>query len=163
MATENLVSIQLSSEELQRAKDAINELKSVLEPMLVTLSAQDRQRFPKMGDGTEPFVEKALDYAEQDPTFMPPYVKAEDMRVDFQAVKDLNSLYRPLLQLVQQLDDSILLSGSEAYTAALAYYNSVKLASRLNVAGSKSIYNDLRGRFERSASNGSNGNGSNGQ
>lgn len=148
MATENLVSIQLSAEDLQRAQAAIGELKAVLEPFLISLSAEDRQRFPKMGDGTEPFVEKTLDYAGRNPEFMPPYMNADALQIDYQAVKDLNTLYRPLRQLLNQLDDSILLSGSEAFTASLAYYNSVKLASRMNIGGAKAIYDDLRNRFK---------------
>lgn len=41
-----------------------------------------------------------------------------------------------------------MLAGSEAYAAALSYYNSVKMASKLNVNGAKAIYEDLRKRFE---------------
>jgi hypothetical protein len=148
MATENLVSIQLSAEALQRARAAIDELKAVLEPVLVSMNADERIRLPKMGDGTEPFVEKTLDYAGRNPEFMPPYMQAEQLQIDYQAVKDLNTLYRPLQQLVSQLDDSIMLSGSEAFTASLAYYNSVKLASRLNIGGAKVIFDDLRQRFK---------------
>jgi hypothetical protein len=41
------------------------------------------------------------------------------------------------------------MSGSEAYTAALAYYNSVKQAAKMNVPNAKSIYKDLKQRFEK--------------
>lgn len=54
-------------------------------------------------------------------------------------------------QLVLNLDDTTTQAGSESYTAALTYYNSVKQAAKLSVPGSKAIYEDLRKRF---ASNG---------
>ena len=106
-----------------------------------------------MSDGTEPFVSKVLDYARSNPEFAPKFMKVEDLEMDFNAVKDLQAIYRPLLQLVQQLDDTILMSGSEAYVSALAYYNSVKIGAKMNIPGAKSIYDDLKKRFVRAGNN----------
>ena len=151
----NQVSIRISPEDHQQVMEGVKSLSTVLKPLLSSLTKEQRQELPKMGDGTEPFVEKALDYVQSNPEFAPPYVKAEEMATDFKAVKDLLNIYRPLLQLVQQLDDSIMLSGSEAYVGSLAYYNSAKMAARMNAPGAKAIYEDLRQRFRRSSSGGS--------
>jgi hypothetical protein len=40
-----------------------------------------------------------------------------------------------------------MVAGSEAYNAALVFYNSVKGASRVNVPGSEAVYNNLQQRF----------------
>jgi hypothetical protein len=40
-----------------------------------------------------------------------------------------------------------MVAGSEAYDAALIFYNSMKGASRVNVPGSQAVYNDLQQRF----------------
>jgi len=40
-----------------------------------------------------------------------------------------------------------MLAGSEAYVAALSFYNSVKQAAKLNVPEAKTIYEDLKKRF----------------
>lgn len=149
MATENLVSITISPEDLGKINVAVTELNTTLKPLLISLSADQRREIPKMGDGTEPFVSKVMDYAKSNPEFAPPYMNVEELEIDFNAVKDLNAVYRPLLQLLQQLNDSIMLSGSEAYVASLAYYNSVKIASRMNIAGAKAIYDDLKQRFSK--------------
>ena len=45
-----------------------------------------------------------------------------------------------------------MLSGSEAYGEALAYYQSVKQAAKRNIPDAKVIYQDLRKRFEKKAS-----------
>ena len=58
-------------------------------------------------------------------------------------------LARPIEQLNRTLDDTIMLSGSEAYVAALAYYNSVKRAAKINVPGALTIHEDLKKRFDR--------------
>jgi hypothetical protein len=38
-------------------------------------------------------------------------------------------------------------SGSEAYQAALVFYNSVKMAARQDIPGAKAVYEELRKRF----------------
>ena len=79
-----------------------------------------------------------------------------EMEIDLKAVNDLLDIYRPLLQLTQKLDDSIMLSGSEAYVASLAYYNSVKVGAKMNIPNAKAIHDDLKKRFARPATNSSN-------
>jgi hypothetical protein len=57
-----------------------------------------------------------------------------------------------LLQLAEPLCDNLrdtqMLAGSEAYTAALAYYNSVKQAAKMNVPNAKTIQEELGKRFK---------------
>ena len=62
-------------------------------------------------------------------------------------------MYRDLKQLESNLNDTLMVAGSEAYVGALSYYNSVKYGPRLNVADAKVIYEDLRKRFERGSYN----------
>ncbi len=148
MATKNLVSIKITKDDKAKIDAAVADLNHVLKPMLITLTPQQRREVPKMGDGTAPLVEKVLDYARSNPEFAPPYMDVDELAIDLKAVEDLLSFYRPLLQLMQQLDDSIMLSGSEAYVASLAYYNSVKIGSRMNIRNAKAIYKDLQQRFK---------------
>lgn len=150
MSTKNIVSIQLDEAELQSVKDAIATLKTTLTPHLVALSAQERQTIPKVGDGTFPFVEKVMEYASEDDKFLPPFVSIDEMEKDWTVVKSLMPILRDLQQLQSNLDDTVMLAGSEAYVGALSYYNSVKYGARVNIADAKVIFEDLRQRFERS-------------
>lgn len=100
-----------------------------------------------MSDRTTPFVEKVLNYSVSNPSFSPKYLNIDDLKIDLEAVNTLNQIFRPLSQIVSGLDDTILLSGSEAYTAALSYYNSVKQAAKMNVQEAKPIYEELSKRF----------------
>jgi hypothetical protein len=45
------------------------------------------------------------------------------------------------------IDDTMLLSGSEAYIAVLAFYNYLKGAAKMGVPGAKTIFEDLSTRF----------------
>ena len=150
MSTENLVSIQIQPEDLQEIKEAIEVLNSKLKPHLISLTSLQRRKIPKMGDGSEPFVEKVMDYVQSNPEFVPPFLDLPELEVDYNAVKDLTGIYRSIQQLTLHLDDSIMLSGSEAYRAALAYYNSVKAAAKINMPNAQPIYEDLSQRFTRS-------------
>ena len=58
---------------------------------------------------------------------------------DLTAFGVLHSLPQPVAQIADMLDDSLALTGSDAMTAALAYYQSVKTANKLNVAGAATI------------------------
>ncbi|MCU0439637.1 MAG: hypothetical protein MUC49_17240 [Raineya sp.] len=149
MANENVVAIQIPADELKKAQEALNTAKSILEKYLVALTPEKRKALPKMGDKTLPFVEKVTEYTKSKPEFVPAFMKVKDLDIDFQAVNDLTILYRLAEQLTSGLNDSILISGSEAYSNALIYYNSVKQATKNNIPDAKTVFDDLKKRFEK--------------
>ena len=151
MSKENVVSIQVPEKDLQAAIKKIQEVKTLMKPYLIALQPSERMTLPKMGDKTLPFVTKAAEYAQSRQDFSPPYLSSEELAIDLKAVEDLTRLYREVEQLGKTLDDTILLSGSEAYAEALAYYQAVKQAAKRNIPEAKTVYQDLRQRFERRA------------
>ena len=149
MANDNIVSVQISPEDLKKAQEILAGLDAILKPYLVALKPEERAKLPKMGDKTLPFVEKVTEYCEANPEFVPVYMNVENLKIDFQAVNDLTILFRSVEQLANGLNDTIMLSGSEAYTNALTYYNSVKEAGKKNVPNAKTVFEDLKKRFEK--------------
>jgi hypothetical protein len=148
---ENSVSIQISDADMDKVLDALKTIDAILKPYLVALTPAERQALPKMSDKTTPFVEKCLEYAQTNPQFAPSYMNVGELLIDMKAVNDLTKILRPIEQLNENLNDTTMLSGSEAYTAALTYYNSVKQAAKMNVPNAKTIYEDLVKRFEKSS------------
>jgi hypothetical protein len=55
----------------------------------------------------------------------------------------------PLSQLSEKLDDTTMEAGSEAFSAALVFYNAVKAAAKAGVPGMKVVADDLQARFPR--------------
>jgi len=147
MITTNQVAVEIPEADLVAVKDAIQILNEKLLPHLKNLSADDRRVIPKMGDKTFAFVSKAHAHMLGNPNLVPPYVEIEEIRTDLEAVQTLKQVYGPLRQITDLLDDTILLSGSEAYVAALAFYNYVKGAGKSGVPGTDLIYGDLKKRF----------------
>ncbi|HEY6530611.1 MAG TPA: hypothetical protein VIZ65_18130 [Cellvibrionaceae bacterium] len=100
-----------------------------------------------MGDKTQAFVSKAREYASQNPSLVPSFLDLAAFEVDWQAVELLTRLQRQLAPLADNLNDSLALSGSEAYQAALIFYRNVKMAARAGVPKAKTIEVDLSNRF----------------
>lgn len=147
MPTENQVSVSFTAEETAAINGAVTTLKNVLQPKLISLTTQERQELAKMSEKTVSFVEKSLYFAKTNSEFAPPYLNVPALDIDVTGVKQLSEFEKPLEQVLSSLNDTIMLAGSEAYSASLTYYNSVKQASKQNVQNAKVIYEDLRARF----------------
>lgn len=139
--------LSLTAEEQAQLVAAIQSINDILKPKLVDLSSSEIMTIPKMGEKTVDFVEKSLVHMEQNPTLVPAYVSTSDAESDMDGVRLLRTYYNPLEQITGMISDSSTLLGSEAYTAALSFYNAIKAAAKADVPGAKMIYNDLKSRF----------------
>jgi hypothetical protein len=152
MAKENLVSIQIPAEDQEAIRAALTTLEEKLQPFLIALTTSEKRGIPKMRDKSTPFVEKAIEYAEGNPTLVPGFINVSEMKIDFQAMSLLTEFYRNIEKLYQTLNDTILLCGSEAYKGALQFYKSTQQASKSGIPGAQVIYDDLKQRFDRTKS-----------
>jgi len=143
---ENRVSFSITPEVEQSILDAIAQIENDL-PMLINLSADDRHDLPKMGDKTLAFVTKSLEYAKQNSGIVPPFLNISEFEKDVIAATSMSKILRPLKQLLEKIDDTTMLTGSEAYSAALIFYGAVKGAAKADVGGMKTVYDDLQARF----------------
>jgi hypothetical protein len=151
MAQPNNISVVLDDATLTEVKAAIAVLRTKLVPYLKTLPAKDRHELPKLGDKTSEFVRKAYEYTGIHPDLVPGYLDRSEFKTDLDALVTLQNLERELAPVNDALGDSILLTGSEAYQAALLFYNSIKTAKKVNAGASASVYDDLSARFPGSA------------
>jgi hypothetical protein len=124
----------------------LNEVKTLL-PFLISLTKDERSTMLKMGDKSIAFVEKSLGHAQANTNLVPPYLDVAELNKDMALVKTITPIYNMLEQLYTSLDDTYMALGSEAFNASLTFYNTVRDASKRNVPGAKSIYEDLRSRF----------------
>jgi hypothetical protein len=60
-----------------QAQIKIDEARALLAPYLLALTPAERQGVPKMGEKTIGFVEKAYDFARQNPNLVPPYLEVD--------------------------------------------------------------------------------------
>jgi len=149
MKNENRISLSISDADQTAINQAITALAALLQPMLVALDPEDRKALAKMNDRSIPFVEKVVQYVDSNPEFVPPYVDTAEFKKDFEVFMELREFLRPLLQVVGNLEDTTILSGSDAYEVARAYYKTVQQAVKMNVPNAQAIYDDLKPRFEQ--------------
>lgn len=146
MAQHNQISATLTPEDMQEIMDAIGVLQRKL-PFLINMTLDERRTHLKMGDRSVPFVGKSLDYSQTNNHLVPPFLDVTEFDKDMVLINQLTQIERPLLSLAEGINDTKLLAGSEAFSAALLFYQAVKLAAQMNIPGVKSIYEDLRARF----------------
>ncbi len=149
MSNTNNVNIVIPPAEIEEVLNCIKKIDDILDPYMIALTPDDRRTLAKMGDKTLAFVTKARDYAQNSPEFAPKYLNVADFDIDATAAQVLTSILQKLVPLVNELDDTTMLSGSEANIHALMYYNSVREAADRNVPGAKGIYDDLKERFQK--------------
>ena len=149
MAQENKISINISAEDLETIKAATKTINDTLMPYLVTLTDNERESLLKIGDKGLAFINRCYWHIEQHPEMPPDYIDVKEMKVDIDALETLWKIMTPIAQVISAIDDSIMLSGSEAYVPALAFYSHIKGAARMNVPGAKDIYDDLKKYFAK--------------
>jgi hypothetical protein len=147
MPQENLIQVNIPADDLQAIQDAIQVLTTRLAPHLISLTTDARRELPKMGDKTLAFGKKAQEYAQRHPDLVPSFISMELFNADMRGVDTLTNLQRSLLPLFTNLEDSLMLSGSEAYQAALVFYRNIKTATQSGVPNAKAIHEDLSARF----------------
>jgi hypothetical protein len=127
----------------------LNEIKAILKPFTVTLTPAERHDMLKMGEKSLTFVEKAHDFAVENPEFVPPFLDMMQFDIDFADARGLWTIRNDAMQIYEMIDDTAMVAGSEAYYAALVYYNSTKVASAQDIPGAKAIHDELSRRFPK--------------
>lgn len=143
---DNLVSLKIEQQTVDKILQKLAECKDLL-PGLITLSPEQRQACPKMGDASRPLVEKVRDFSVTNPKLIPPYMDLEEFKIDVSDEAYLHVLESAVEQLYDAISDTRMVVGSEAYMSALMFYNAAKDAARHNVQGAKAVVEDLKKRF----------------
>jgi hypothetical protein len=120
----NRADIVIPQTVIDEVANYLNEIKTLLAPYVVSLTDQERRDILKMSDKSQAFVNKVVDYA---------------MKLD--------PVMQIAMQVCDQISDTKMVSGNEAFIEALTYYNMVKQADKNGVANARSIYEDLQKRF----------------
>jgi hypothetical protein len=139
--------VSIPEEVLTQVQTKVNEIKTILASCMVALTPTERQEMPKMGEKTLAFVEKAHDFAAQNPNLLPAFLDMDAFDVDFADAHGLWTLSNSVRQLYENINDTEMAAGSEAYQAALVFYNSVKVAAVQDIPGAKAVYEELKTRF----------------
>lgn len=149
MSTQNQISIVIPQPVIDEVMAKLKDCKIALAPYLQGLTAEERISLFKMGDKTVATVQKTKSYMDTNPEFIPSYLNKVEFLKDEKVVTQLNPIANLAIQLATDVDDTVMLSGSEALQEAMLYYGQVKEASSKGVPTAKPIYEDLKQRFSK--------------
>lgn len=133
----------------EQALSLINQSYDLVKPYLQALTPEDRRNLPKVGDSTEAFLSKSIDYLETNGNFRPAYMDVNTVKTDYALNRTLTPFNNVLNEYASLVSDTRMRAGSEAYTGVLQYYNSLKEAAKRRIPGAKMILEDLMIRFEK--------------
>lgn len=141
------ISAEIPDETVTQLIQQVREIEKLL-PFVINLTPDQIRALPKMGDKSIPFVEKSLEFAQEYPELVPPYLDVPELQRDLDLYKKLKRLKNILQPLTEKVCDTYYAAGAEAFTAARTFYKSTKNASGLSVPGSDTIAEELGKRYK---------------
>lgn len=144
---QNLVSLQLTEQDLADFDGALSTLRRVFTPF-VALRPEQRLELRKMGPKSRDFCEQTLSLLEQNPQIVPPNLGLADAIADREALEQLRPRLQLLRQLVERADDTEMALGSDMMQTALEGYRLLAVSGRGEAL--KSARRELSARFARS-------------
>ena len=146
---QNLLSLELSAEDLTAINAALTDIESRLAGRLVALDNDARRQITKMGNKSEAFVRQTLMALEQNPDIVPAALHLEEAQADLRAVDALRPVQARLQRLAERVSDSEMALGSDAMSTALEGYALLKVTGRNK--GLEALSAALSQRFARSS------------
>ena len=146
MPNDNRISAEVTAANKTAIMTKITEIKAIL-PFLVNLTKDERIELPKLGPASLQFDEQCASYMASAPNLVPPFVDPAEVTKDRNLRLVLADVLRETKKLCEQLDDTLLLVGSEIWMADLSFYQTVRQAARRDVLGADTVYDDLQSRF----------------
>ena len=149
MAIPNRISAVIPALTIADAIKKITEGYTLLQPfLLATLTADEITALAKLGEKSEPFANKGIEYAKINTQFTPSWVNVAEADKDFGYFEALRPVDILLSQFSQQVADSRIEAGAEVMDVVNDYYKSVKQAHYSGVPAATPIYQDLKQRYE---------------
>jgi hypothetical protein len=127
MSTPDRINAVLNNSTAAEITTKLSEVQTLL-PFLTDLTVDERKSLPKLGDKSRAFVDRCLELARQDDSFLPRKFKVEDFGTDLALYTALEPLRQRLATLLELVEDTQMLAGSEAYLDALDVYDAAKRA-----------------------------------
>jgi hypothetical protein len=144
--TNNRINTTATAAQVTAVKTALQTIAANL-PFLVGLTTEERIALPSINVSNKAFTEDAINAGVNNPTLIPSYVSVVNMKNDMLLFTQLDEIIMMTKQLLEKMEDTQLLAGSEAYTSALTLYKLFGSAADAGVGGTDAIVSQLKQRF----------------
>lgn len=160
----NRINSTLTEEQIAEVKASVQNIYTNI-PFLLGLTVEERISLPKINVANKVFTEDAINAIINNAGMLPNYLNVGNIQTDMQLFAQLDELTSLIRQLLEKLEDTQILAGSEAYVSALAGYRLFGAAAEAGIPGSDAVYESLKARFTVSSgtpNNNTNNNTNNG-
>jgi hypothetical protein len=144
--TINRLNTVMKDAEITAVKNLIKDIYGNM-PFLIGLTTDERVTLPKISENNKVFVSDSINALANNAPMLPSYLNAADIKSDLTLYEQLDELEMLALQLVEKIQDTRMLCGSEAYTSSLTAYRLFEAAASAGIPGADSIYDALKQRF----------------
>ena len=149
MALENLISIEFTQEELTNLDAHLDGIQQILAGKTVNLTPEQRRQYGSIGNQNKLIVDKAKNYMEQYPNWIPNFIDKTEFDKDYAARQLIENRTLRLQNLAQQLLDTKTLLDHDNYSNTLSFYRMMRYLAGENEAGAKTVYEDMKVLFSR--------------
>ena len=149
MALENLISVSFTEEELTQLDSHLLAIRQILNGKTVNLTPDQRRQYGRIANQNKLIVDKAKNYMEQHPDWIPRFVDKAEFDRDYTARQQEENRVQLLENLSTQLIDTKTLLDHDNYNNALSFYRMLRFLAGENEPGAKPVYEDMRVLFNR--------------
>ena len=128
--TQNLVSTHLPADQWAAVDQAMQALEDALGPALIALTAQQRRRAVRMGDGSQAFCRIAYDVARKNAGLLPRDFDLAEMGRDLASHDALGERLVVLENLMERVRDTDTALGSDVMASSLEAYAHLKVSGQ---------------------------------
>lgn len=147
--SQNLLSLNMSAEQLAAIDNALTALETALQN-LTALTPDERRSLTRMGPKSETFCRQTLTVLGQNPQVIPPSLDLAEAQADLAALDQLRPRLARLQRLSERGEDSADALGSDLMAFSLEGYALLKVSGRNQ--GLEGLRKELSARFARTAS-----------
>ena len=149
MALENLISIEFTNEELTQLDAHLDGIQQVLAGKTINITPEQRRQYGRIANQNKLIVDKAKNYMEQHPNWVPNFIDKVEFDKDYIARQQIEGRVQLLENLAQQLIDTKTLLDHDNYTNTLSFYRKMRYLAGENEAGAKTVYEDMKTLFKK--------------
>jgi len=152
MALDNLIEIEFTDDELRQIDAHLNGLEAIFKPKVVQLTPKESQRYGKLGNERENWVNMIHADTKTATDLVPTFVNRPAWDKDEKARDQLSPRATRLDNLNRQVTDTNRLIGFDIYNTCNSVYQNARFLSTKNAPGSKAYYEKWKQQFEQKGS-----------
>jgi hypothetical protein len=144
---QDLVSYVFKEADFTALKQQISEIQTKIDVFAIELHLDNKRELKTLGDRSLPFTDQAFLYATQQPKLVPDYINMEEFAKDINLFKQSKELIKMLEVVQERLNDTSIAAGSDAFSTARKFYDSVKAAVKANTPGAAVAFDEMKKRY----------------